>query len=145
MRALNSLGLTVFATTLAMACTSPSGPGGAVPDSPVMTIEPGSATLPGGSSMKFTATIKDEHGLTTFPVDVSWLSSNQSVAAARAGGVVQGISAGQTQIIATWRNARATARVTVTGRSSKKPDLPACPRVEASGRSLVIPTDGAEC
>ncbi|MBA3319199.1 MAG: Ig-like domain-containing protein [Gemmatimonadales bacterium] len=110
-----------------------------------MTIEPGSATLPGGSSMKFTATIKDEHGLTTFPVDVSWLSSNQSVAAARAGGVVQGISAGQTQIIATWRNARATARVTVTGRSSKKPDLPACPRVEASGRSLVIPTDGAEC
>jgi len=70
---------------------------------------------------------------------------NRLKAAARAGGVVQGISAGQTQIIATWRNARATARVTVTGRSSKKPDLPACPRVEASGRSLVIPTDGAEC
>jgi len=140
MRALNSLGLTLYATTLLVACNSPSGPGMArISETAVLSIKPGNAVVQAGASVKLTATIKDEDGLTTFPVDVSWLSSNQAVAAVHHGGMVQGINAGQTQIFATWRNARATARVTVTDRPDKEPGPPACLKRTSDEGQLLIP------
>jgi uncharacterized protein YjdB len=145
MRALNSLGLTLFATTLVLACDSPSGPGGQIAETAVLTIEPGNAILQGGASVKLTATIKDQNGLATFPVGVSWLSSNQAVAAVREGGFVQGLRAGQTEIVATWRNARGIARVTVTDRPNK-PDTPTCPNLTADEREdLTIPKGDGKC
>jgi hypothetical protein len=144
MRALNSLGLTLFATTLVLACDSPSGPGGQIAETAVLTIEPGNATLEGGASVKLTATIKDQNGLTTFPVGVSWLSSNQSVAAVHTGGFVQGLRAGQTEIVATWRNARGIARVTVTDRLGKEAP-PLCPKLKADEPELLIPGGYGKC
>jgi hypothetical protein len=146
MRALNSLGLTLFATTLVVACDSPSGPGSArISETAVLTIEPGNAVVQAGASVKLTATIKDEDGLTTFPVDVSWLSSNQSVAAVHHGGMVQGLSAGQTQISATWKTARGTARVTVTEGTGMRPVSPPCLARAARDHGLLSPRDGGKC
>jgi hypothetical protein len=144
MRALNSLGLTLFATTLVLACESPSGPGGQIAETAVLTIEPGNATVQGGASVKLTATIKDRNGLTTFPVGVSWLSSNQDVAAVHTGGFVQGLRAGQTEIVATWRNARGVARVTVTERPGKLAP-PACPKLTSDEGELLIPDGNGKC
>jgi uncharacterized protein YjdB len=144
MRALNALGLTLFATTLVLACESPSGPGGQIAETAVLTIEPGNATVQGGASVKLTATIKDRNGLTTFPVGVSWLSSNQDVAAVHTGGFVQGLRAGQTEIVATWRNARGTARVTVTDRPGK-PDAPTCPTLTSDEGELLVPDGNGKC
>ena len=141
MRAFNSLGLPLFATALILACDSPSGPGGQIAEPAVLTIEPGNATLQGGSSVKLTATIKDQNGQTTFPVGVSWLSSNQAVAAVQTGGFVQGLRAGRTDIVATWRNARGIARVTVTDRPGK-PDAPTCPMLTSGERELIPEGDG---
>jgi hypothetical protein len=141
-----SLGLPLSVATLLVACNSPSGPGSPrLPESPVLTIEPGNAILQGGASVRLTATIKDEDGLTTFPVGVSWFSSNQAVAAVHTGGFVQGLNAGQTQITATWRNARGTARVTVTDRPREKPDAPPCLKRTAGDRELSIPDGSGKC
>jgi hypothetical protein len=144
MRALNSLGLTLFAATLALACDSPSGPGGEIAETAVLIIEPGNATLQGGASVKLTATIKDQNGVTTFPLGVSWLSSNQSVAAVHSGGFVQGLRAGQTEIVATWRNARGIARVTVTERLGKEPP-PVCPGLTSDEGELLVPGEDGKC
>jgi hypothetical protein len=145
MRALNSLGLTLFATTLVLACDSPSGPGMArISETAVLSIQPGNAIVQSGASVKLTARIKDENGLTTFPVGVSWSSSNQAVAAVHTGGSVQGLGAGQTQIIATWRNVRGIARVTVTARPGK-PGTPVCPKLTSDERELLIPGGAGKC
>jgi hypothetical protein len=145
MRALNSLELTLYATILLVACDSPSGPEMArVSETPVLTVEPGNAIVQSGASVKLTARIKDENGLTTFPVGVSWLSSNQAVAAVRTGGVVQGLHTGQTQIIATWRNARGIAQVTVTDRPGKEAP-PVCPMLTTDERELLIPGGNGKC
>ena len=146
MRALNSLGLSLFATTLVLACDSPSGPGAArISETAVLTIEPDNIVVQGGASAKLTATIKDEDGLTTFPVDVTWSSSNQDVASVQHGGMVQGLHAGQAQIFATWRAATGSARVTVIEGTVKKPLGSPClvPTTRDHGPTFL--KDGGRC
>jgi hypothetical protein len=145
MRALNSLGLTLFVTAVVLACDSPSGPGsGQISETAILTIEPGTAIVRGGGSVKLTATVKDEDGLATFPVDVSWSSSNQNVAAVHQGGIVRGLTAGQVQIFATWKTARGSAQVTVTQVTGMKPG-PRCLERATSDHGQSLPKDDGEC
>jgi hypothetical protein len=146
MRAVRSLGIVLVTTTLLPACDSPSGPGmSRISQSPVLIVVPGSATLEGGTSMKFTATVTDENGETTFPVDVSWVSSNQAVASVHHDGSVQGLNSGQAQIFATWKTARGSARVTVVGGRAPKPDGGPCQLPAVADADLVFPTGGKTC
>ncbi len=145
MRALHFLGLPLCATTLLAACNSPSGPGlGRVSETAVLTVEPADAVVPAGASVKLTASIEDENGLTTYPVEVSWVSSNQAVAAVHHGGMVHGLSAGRTQIFATWKTARGSAWVTVTQGTGMRPVDPPC-LAPARDHGLVFPPDGKKC
>ena len=136
MNASFSLGIPLALATALLGCESPSGTGPSfVTDGPVMTLEPGSVVIKGGTSLKLRATVTGQDGGSTSPENVSWISSNEGVATVHTGGVVQGLSAGQTMIVATWQNTRATAQVTVTGGSSGKAPV-AC---------LVFPKDGGKC
>lgn len=146
MRARNSLGFTLFAATLLVACNSPLGPSSpSTGDSATLTISPETATVQGGSSFQLTAMARDGGGRITRPADVSWFSSNPGVAEVASGGLVQGIAAGETLIYATWGSARAVARITVVGGPKLKPvDEVACgqgvpPSHEAD---LIIPGGG---
>lgn len=146
MRALHSLGLPLYATTLLAACNSPSGPGLArISTTAVLTVVPANAVVEPGASVQLTARIEDEDGLTTFPADVSWSSSNQAVAAVHHGGIVQGVSAGRARIFATWKTARGSARVTVTQSTGMKPVDPPCLERAARDHGLIFPGDGGKC
>jgi hypothetical protein len=115
MRPASSILLASLAT-LSLGCSDTSGPNGPGPDvepGPLVTISPTAATLRTGESIQFTATTKRKAGFRGGAPAVTWFSSNESVAAVTAGGVVHGLRGGVAQIVSVVAGARASAQVTV--------------------------------
>lgn len=79
-----------------------------------VAVTPSPSTIAVGSSTPLTATITDSNGS---PVagTVTWATSNPGVATVTALGVVSGVSAGQTSIVATFQGAAGSSTMTVTG------------------------------
>lgn len=83
----------------------------------VITIAPATADLIVGQTLAFTATLQDSHGN---PIDfehgdLTWGSSNPSVALVDADGVVTGWHAGETRIVVSFDGVAAEAVLEVTG------------------------------
>ena len=76
-----------------------------------ITLEPTSATLNVGETVTITATITPSDALNT---DVTWTSSNPSVATVDANGVVTAIASGTVTITATNTNSGVSATCTIT-------------------------------
>jgi zona occludens toxin (predicted ATPase) len=79
-----------------------------------VTVTPSPATLAVGAADTLVATIRDSNGN---PVAGSarWATRNPGVASVTSEGVVTGVAAGQTSIVATFQGAAGSATVTVTG------------------------------
>jgi len=78
-----------------------------------VAVTPSPATVAVGATTPLTATITDANG----PVagTVIWATSNPGIATVSALGVVSGVRAGQTSIVATFQGVAGSSTVTVTG------------------------------
>lgn len=102
----------VLLTAVLSACTT----GGPVPSATIKTIElsAASARLTVGQSTTLTAVARDAQGEIVPNTDFAWKSSRETVASV-VGGVVKGLTAGDTQITASADGVTSTAaQVTVT-------------------------------
>lgn len=86
-----------------------------------IALAPASATVQAGRALQLTATTRTLAGSAVVAADVTWTSTNQSVATVSADGLVQGVNRGQVEIIARARNARAVSRITVIKASLERP------------------------
>ena len=116
---------------LLLACSDNTGPDIKRPD--------GTSNLPGGSLRVSPAAIMIQSGqifrlttryigdpaLTSRPSNVAWTSSDASVATV-SGGLVSGVSGGQTRIVASWGGSQASALVTVVAPLKKHEGPPVC-------------------
>ena len=88
----------------------------APPRAPVATtvaVNPASATSAVGETVRFTAEVRDRNGQVMAGAAVAWSSSDASVAAVDASGLVTAAATGITTITATSGSASGTAAVTV--------------------------------
>ena len=81
-----------------------------------LSLNPTSGTLTVGQTLDLTATANWSNGTSTVPYDanVTWTSSNPSVATVNVGGVVSAAAAGTTTITASAAGKTATCAITVT-------------------------------
>jgi len=79
----------------------------------MVAVTPSAVTVAAGATTPLAATITDSNG----PVagTVTWATSNPGIATVSALGVVSGVSAGQTSIVATFQGVAGSSTVTVTG------------------------------
>lgn len=126
--------------TLLGACTSsPTGPRPPGDPAVLLTVLPSVAVIHTGHAMRLTANVKGAAGQRVAPEDITWSSTNDHVAQVGTDGLVQGLVAGEVQIVARWRDARGSARVTVVADTPRKK----CPELRTDGPSE-IPT-GIPC
>jgi uncharacterized protein (TIGR03437 family) len=78
-----------------------------------ITLEPASAAVGVGRSVRFAATVRDADGVEIADAPVRFNSSDESVATIDAGGVARGVQAGAVTITATSGEVSATARLAV--------------------------------
>jgi len=111
------------AAALLAACetnTSPDLP----PDEPeptVLSVAPSFATIEGERFVRLTAKLS---GPTAAAPEVSWISSDTTVATVDRGGLVAGRKAGQALITARWGSAQGSATVVVVDRISQPGPAP---------------------
>ena len=141
MRAVIPLQIAVSAATLLAACT-PTGPGGShESELLVLTVAPTSATIDGGAFVKLSATVAGDDGLITTPAEVSWSSSDPTVARVGADGLVEGRKAGEAWIKATWQEAHGSAWVRVARAQKPAPDdSPCLKRLPIPAKSIIPDT-----
>jgi alpha-tubulin suppressor-like RCC1 family protein/uncharacterized protein YjdB len=84
---------------------------GATASAPSLTILPGTAAIPIGGSVQLTVT--DSLGIARAGTSVSWSSSNAAVATVSATGLVTGLTAGSTIIVAASGGKSSPAAITV--------------------------------
>ena len=89
-----------------------------------VTITPSSSTMIVGSVQQFSATVKDAQGFTLAGRTVTWSSSNSAVASVSSSGLVNSLSAGTANIIATSDGKSGIATVTVSAFVAPPPPPP---------------------
>ena len=106
-----------------------------------LTVTPGQATLPTGSSQPFrgTATFSDQStsDVTAF---LSWVSSDSSKASVTAGGLAQGVAAGAATITGSLGSFLASGSVQVIQSNPGDPPLPPDPLTVAPPITQTVPT-----
>jgi len=124
MRAYFSIPVLLSVVLTATACdSSPTG----VLDSSItgrLVVAPSAATIRGGGNLQLILSAHDANGQATPPTDVTWTSSNPSVATVNSDGIVTGHTTGASVIAAWWNGAHSLATVTVIG---DEPGTPQCP------------------
>jgi uncharacterized protein YjdB len=102
----------VVLATVALACSDATG----TRTEPVASVDIGGvpATVYVGATATLAATPRDAQGTALADRAVTWLSSDSTIAAVTAGGVVTGRAVGQAVIVATSEQQSATATVRVT-------------------------------
>lgn len=141
--------LAILAVTggLLGACTSdPTGTGtSGAGDRLTLSVAPSSVTINSGRSLRLTAIVHHGDGSTSAPGGVAWESSDATIATVAAGGLVQGVQAGRTQIRALWRGSRASSLVTVMPAPAAKPEPATClPRISVTAGGTVRKRPGCE-
>lgn len=79
-----------------------------------ITVSPPSGSVAAGGTFPLTATIADEHGAPV-AASVVWATANPAIATVDGAGLVTGVAAGQTNVVATFGGAAGHAAITVTG------------------------------
>jgi hypothetical protein len=133
MRAAPSI-LSAAAASLLLACSDSTGPSGSTtgagsprpPEAISFQVSPATATLLSGQSLQFGTTYSGNPALSGGHVGVAWHSSNETVAAVSAGGLVRGIGVGRTTIVAVWGGYQASANIAVVGPMKKHDNPPVC-------------------
>lgn len=105
-----------------------------------LTVVPGTATVDGGRPLRLTARLRLPDGSTATTTEATWSSSDGTIATVGRDGIVEGVRAGQVQIMASWHDSRAFSRVTVVGRTSKDKEPPRC--IEQIKPEAGVPEDG---
>jgi uncharacterized protein YjdB len=95
-------------------------------DSVGLTVVPGTATVDGGRPLRLTARLRLPDGSTATTTEAIWSSTDGTIATVGQDGIVEGVRAGQVQIVASWHDSRAFSQVTVVGRTSKDKEPPRC-------------------
>lgn len=80
----------------------------------IVAVTPSPSTVAVGATTPLAATITDANG-SPVPGTVIWATSNPGVATVTTLGVVTGVGAGQTTIVATFQGAAGSSTLTVTG------------------------------
>jgi hypothetical protein len=115
----------------------------APPRDPVATtvaVNPASATLTSfGETTRFTAEVRDQNGNAMAGATMTWLSSDSSVAAVDASGLVTAVANGSTTVTATAGSASGTAAVTVAQEVSAVRIVEGDGQVGAQGGTLPVP------
>jgi hypothetical protein len=117
--------LVAAAATLFLGCSDTTGPstgGTSGSDASSFQVSPSMATLESNQSQQFTVIYSGNPALTERPGSAIWHSADESVASVSPGGLVRGVSSGQTLIVATWGGYQSSALVTVVARPMKKHD-----------------------
>src|SRR5437899_2676231 len=86
----------------------------APPPVALVTISPASATVFVGFTSQLTATLRDANGNLLTGRNITWASSNTSVAAVNGSGAVTGVTTGSASVTATREGRVGTAAITVT-------------------------------
>ena len=110
----------VYATVAALllACSDNTGPDikriGETPNLPrgSLQVSPAAIMIQSGQTFRLTTRYIGDPALASRPSNVAWTSSDASVATV-SGGLVSGVSGGETRIVASWGGSQATALVTV--------------------------------
>jgi hypothetical protein len=117
---------------LLLACSDSTGPDikriGGTPDLPrgSLQVSPTAIMIQSGQTFRLTTRYIGDPALATRPSNVAWTSSDASVATV-SGGVVSGVSGGETRIVASWGGSQASALVTVLAAVKKHEGPPRCP------------------
>ena len=85
-----------------------------------VTVAPATVSLAAGETARLTATVTDPSGAAVASPAVAWGSLNPVVASVDAAGLVTGLVAGTTTIVASVQGSAASATVTVAGASTAK-------------------------
>jgi uncharacterized protein YjdB len=138
MRTSSLLSLIAVTAAASLGCQS-DATGIVTADPPVgLTVVPGTATVDGGRPLRLTARLRLPDGSTATTTEATWSSSDGTIATVGVDGVVEGVRAGQVQIVATWHDSRGSSLVTVVGRTSKDKEPPRCIEQIKAG----VPGDG---
>jgi hypothetical protein len=117
MRASTVMLVSVMAA-IGLSCTSDTP---TLPNEPwpvaTLSIEPKSAVVSPGATLQLSAIPRDPTGASFVGIPISWASSRGQIATVGVGGIVNGVSAGSTEIIATAEGKSDTAVITVTSPS----------------------------
>ena len=124
----------VYATVAALllACSDSTGPDIKRPDGTAnlprgsLRVSPAAIMIQSGQTFRLTTRYIGDPALASRPSNVAWTSSDASVATV-SGGLVSGVSGGQTRIVASWGGSQATALVTVLAPLKKHEAPPLCP------------------
>jgi Bacterial Ig-like domain (group 2) len=124
----------VYATVAALllACSESTGPDIKRPDGTSnlprgsLRVSPAAIMIQSGQTFRLTTRYIGDPALASRPSNVAWTSSDASVATV-SGGLVSGVSGGQTRIVASWGGSQATALVTVVAPLKKHEGPPLCP------------------
>jgi uncharacterized protein YjdB len=115
---------------LVLACSDSTGPDIIRPDGTSnlpkgsLQVSPAAIMIQSGQTFRLTTKYIGDPALTTRP-GVAWTSSDASVATV-SGGLVSGVSGGQTRIVANWAGLQASALVTVIAPLKKHERPPLC-------------------
>lgn len=118
------------------------------PPAPVataVTVNPGSAALSAlGETARFTAEVRDQNGQVMAGAAVAWASSDASVAAVDASGVVTAVGNGSATITATAGSVSGTAAVTVAQVVTAVEVSPATDTLVAFGDTVRLVAEAAD-
>jgi len=127
MRTSSLLSLVIVTAAASLGCQSDAtGPLIVEADPIGLTVVPGTGTVDGGRALRLTASLRLPNGSTATAPDVTWSSSDGTIATVGQDGIVQGVRSGQVQIVATWHDSRGSSLVTVVGPASKGKQPPRC-------------------
>lgn len=107
----------------------------------LLSVIPSVAAVNGGKVIKLTARVRNDDGSYSEPSDVAWSSRDGTIATVDRRGLVQGLRAGRTQILATWHESHGSSVVDVIDPVAKKQPLP-CAASLATGAAK---PGGATC
>ena len=108
--------LLAAAVTLFLGCSDTTGPSTGGPgrsEASSFLVSPSRAFLQPNQSLQFTVTYSGNPALAGGPGRAIWHSADESVASVSPGGLVRGVTSGQTRIVVTWAGYQASALVTV--------------------------------
>jgi Bacterial Ig-like domain (group 2) len=141
MRTSSLLSLVIVTAAASLGCQSDATAPLIVDADPVgLTVVPGTATVDGGRPLRLTARLRLPDGSTATTTEATWSSTDGTIATVGQDGIVEGVRAGQVQIVATWHDSRGSSLVTVIGRASKDKEPPRC--IEQIKPKAGVPTDG---
>jgi hypothetical protein len=115
-----------------------------------VSVSPSSTGIRVGDTQQLSATVRDGNGNTVGSAQVTWTSSNRSVATVSASGVVTGLSGGQTTVTATAGGKSDDASITVTSVAPPPPPNPggtgnfsSCEDLPSAGRVVNVSSSSA--